>query len=36
MRAAYNRAEYLAQRKELVQWWSDWLDLARESLSQED
>lgn len=23
---AYNRAQYLAQRKELVQWWGDWLN----------
>ena len=23
---AYNRAQYLEQRKELYQWWSDWLD----------
>jgi integrase len=23
---AYNRAKYLEQRKELVQWWGDWLD----------
>jgi integrase len=29
VRAAYNRAEYLAQRRELMQWWSDWLDAAR-------
>lgn len=29
VRAAYNRAEYLTQRRELMQWWSDWLDAAR-------
>jgi integrase len=28
VRAAYNRAEYLAQRRELMQWWSDWLEAA--------
>lgn len=26
VRAAYNRAEYLAERRLLMQWWSDWLD----------
>ena len=25
VRAAYNHAEYLAERKEMMQWWSDWL-----------
>jgi integrase len=25
VRAAYNRAEYLPQRHELMQWWADWL-----------
>ena len=25
VRAAYNRAEYLPQRIELMNWWSDWL-----------
>jgi integrase len=29
VRAAYNSAEYLAQRRELMQWWSDWLDSAK-------
>lgn len=29
VRAAYNRAEYLAQRRDMMQWWSDWLDAAR-------
>jgi integrase len=28
VRAAYNRAEYLAQRRELMAWWSDWLEGA--------
>ena len=23
---AYNRAQYLPQRRELMQWWADWLD----------
>jgi integrase len=26
VRAAYNRAEYLPQRRELMSWWSRWLD----------
>lgn len=26
VRAAYHRATYLAQRRELMQWWADWLD----------
>lgn len=26
VRAAYNRASYLEQRRELMQWWADWLD----------
>jgi integrase len=26
VRAAYNRAEYLEQRRKLMQWWADWLD----------
>lgn len=25
VRAAYNRASYLDQRRELMQWWGDWL-----------
>lgn len=29
VRAAYNRAEYLDQRRELMQWWADWLDAQR-------
>jgi integrase len=29
VRAAYNRAEYLPQRRELMQWWADWLDAQR-------
>ena len=26
IRAAYNHAEYLPQRRELMQWWADFLD----------
>lgn len=29
VRAAYNRAEYLTQRRELMRWWSDWLQTAQ-------
>jgi len=29
VRAAYNHAEYLPQRRELMQWWADWLDEQR-------
>ena len=29
VRAAYNRAQYLPRRRELMQWWSDWLDSQR-------
>lgn len=28
VRAAYNRAEYLPQRRELMAWWSAWLERA--------
>lgn len=31
VRAAYNRAQYLPQRRELMAWWADWLDQQRES-----
>lgn len=31
VRAAYNRAEYLDTRRELMQWWGDWLDGAKRS-----
>lgn len=27
--AAYNRAQYLPQRRQLMQWWGDWLQAAR-------
>jgi integrase len=26
IRSAYNHAEYLSQRREMMQWWADWLD----------
>lgn len=26
VRAAYNRAQYLPKRRQLMQWWADWLD----------
>ena len=26
VKAAYNHAEYLPQRKEIMQWWSDYFD----------
>ncbi len=26
VRAAYNHAEYLEQRRDMMQWWADWLD----------
>lgn len=29
VRAAYNRAQYLTQRRALMQWWSDWLEAQR-------
>lgn len=29
VRAAYNRAEYSAERQEMMQWWSDYLSSAR-------
>jgi integrase len=29
VRAAYNRAQYLDQRRALMQWWADWLDAAK-------
>lgn len=31
VRAAYNRAEYLPQRRELMAWWSEWLEAARQA-----
>lgn len=26
MRGVYNKAEYLAQRREMLQWWADLVD----------
>ena len=26
VKAAYNQAEYLAERRKLMQWWADWLE----------
>jgi integrase len=26
VRAAYNHAQYLDQRRKMMQWWGDWLD----------
>ena len=26
VRAAYNRAEYLPKRREMMQWWADWME----------
>jgi len=34
VRAAYNRAQYLTQRRKLMQWWADWLDEQRGLASQ--
>ena len=34
VRAAYNRAQYLTQRRELMQWWADWLDAQRRAAGQ--
>lgn len=33
VRAAYNRAEYLPQRRELMGWWADWLAAQRKPAS---
>lgn len=34
VRAAYNRATYLTQRRALMQWWSDWLDRQKTAAGQ--
>lgn len=26
VRSIYNKAQWLKQRREMMQWWSDWLD----------
>ena len=31
VKAAYNHAEYLEERKELMQWWADYLDNIKNS-----
>lgn len=33
VRAAYHRSEYIEQRRELMQWWADYLQTATESVS---
>ena len=35
VRAAYNRAEYLDERREVLQWWADYLDSQDGSTDQE-
>jgi integrase len=32
VKRAYNHSEYLPQRRELMQWWGDWLDEAKRSV----
>lgn len=34
VRAAYNHAEYLDERTEMMQWWGDYLDKAKTSFKQ--
>lgn len=34
VRAAYNRAQYLPKRRELMQWWADWLDQQHKAAGQ--
>ena len=29
VRAAYNHAQYLPERRKMMQWWADYLDKAR-------
>lgn len=29
VRAAYNRAQYLPERRRMMQWWADYLDSAK-------
>ena len=31
VRAAYNHAEYLPQRREMMQWWGDWLESVKKA-----
>ena len=30
VRASYNHAEYLPERRQMMQWWADYIDLAKE------
>lgn len=32
IRATYNYAEYLPERRKMMQWWADWCDAQRESV----
>lgn len=34
VRAAYNRAQYLPKRRQLMQWWADWLDRQHSAAGQ--
>jgi hypothetical protein len=34
VRRAYNHAQYMAERHDLMQWWSDYLDEQQEKASQ--
>lgn len=36
IKGAYNRAEYIEQRRELLQWWADCLDDLRNGLEEND
>ena len=36
VRAAYNRAEYLDERRKILQWWADYLDSLNVSIEQEE
>ena len=31
VRASYNRADYMAERREMMQWYSDWLKARYEA-----
>lgn len=30
VRAAYNYAEYMPERREMMQWWANWLDALKQ------
>jgi len=34
VRAAYNKAQRLGERKKMMQWWADYLDALRPSIVQ--